>query len=267
MAATAKNAAESQLIENGQESLRTAARRAYSDQRDNTLSNEQITELLPMVRRIVQRVITYLKPPLSFEDLVSAGTVGLIKAARDYNPSRQAEFKTYAYIRIRGAVLDELRSWSFVPANVDRQIRKTLRLSLEITDRTGSAPTDDELAERLDISIEKLHEVFENARARHFVSVDGAQPDSLALGRILGAANTAAPDEQFEKNELIDRLTKAIQQLDQRQRQIILLYYQQELTMKQIAEVFNITEPRVSQLHAKALFHLAVKLRKWNDGV
>jgi RNA polymerase sigma factor for flagellar operon FliA len=97
--------AEYQLVKDSQKHLKTVAMRTYSDQKRQTVEDEQIAQLLPMVQKIVQRVVTYLKPPLSFEDLVSAGTVGLVKAARDYDPSHQAEFKTYAYIRIRGAIL------------------------------------------------------------------------------------------------------------------------------------------------------------------
>ena len=247
----------------------SVALRAYSGQKRSgkgEVENEQIAELLPMVHRIVRQVVTYLKPPLSFEDMVSAGTVGLVRAARDFDPSRQVEFKTYAYIRIKGAVLDELRGSSLLPANLDRQIRNALRLSRKITDQTGTAPTDDELAEKLGITIDELYEMLENARAQHFVSLDGFGGDSPALGNLLAAANTTTPHEQIERAELLDKLAGAIQQLAERQRQIILLYYQQHLTMKQIAEIFEITESRVSQLHASALFNLSVKLRQWKDG-
>jgi len=256
---------EGQVIEDNQAHLKTAARRAYSGQKKQSLEDEQIIELLPMVHKIAQRVVTYLKPPLSYEDLISTGTVGLVKAARDYDPSRQAEFKTYAYIRIKGAILDELRRWSFVPPNVNKQIRETLRISMEITEQTGNTPTDAELAEKLGITIDKLYETFENARAQHFLSIDGFG-DFPSPGNLPTAASTTTPDKRVEQAELVDRLTEAIQQLDERQRQVILLYYQQHLTMKQIAEVFNITEPRVSQLHASALFNLSVKLRRWKDG-
>ena len=249
-----------------QKHLRTAAQRAYCDQKEQSLDDEQITQLLPMVHKIVQRVVTYLKPPLSYEDLVSAGTVGLIKAARAYDPSQQAEFKTYAYIRIKGAILDELRGWSFVPANVDKQIHKVLQVSLEVTKQMGSAPTDADLAEKLGITVDKLYETFENARAKNFLSIDSSGEDSPALGSFLATANTTTPAEQLEKVELVGKLTEAIQQLSEKQRQIIVLYYQQELTMKQIAEVLRITEPRVSQLHASALFNLSVKLRQWKNG-
>jgi len=257
-------------IEDSQKHLKAVARRAYSGQKISAQGgpeNEQIAQFLPMVHKIVQRVVTYLKPPLSYEDLVSAGTVGLVKAARNYDPSHQAEFKTYAYIRIRGAILDELRGWSFVPANISRQIHKALQLSLEISKQTGTAPSDAELAEKLGITVDKLYQTFENARAQHFVSIDGfGGEDSPTLGNLLAAVNTTTPVQQLEKDELINKLTEAIQQLNDRQRQIILLYYQQKITMKQIAEVFKITEPRVSQLHATALFNLSVKLRQWKDG-
>jgi RNA polymerase sigma factor for flagellar operon FliA len=255
--------------EDSRKHLNSIALRAYSGQKRSAkdgIENEQIAELLPMVHSIVRQVVTYLRPPLSFEDMVSAGAVGLVKAARDFDPSHHAEFKTYAYIRIKGAVLDELRGSSLLPANLNKRIRSARQLSRKILEQTGTAPTDAELAEKLGISIDELFETFENARAQYFVSLDAFGEDSPALGNLLAAANTSAPDEQIERAELIDKLAEAIQQLSKRRRQLILLYYQQHLTMKQIAEIFEITESRVSQLHASALFNLSVKLRYWKDG-
>jgi len=247
----------------------SVALRAYSGQKSaakDGIEDGRIAELLPMVHRIVRQVVTYLRPPLSFEDMVSAGAVGLVKAARDFDPSHHAEFKTYAYIRIKGAVLDELRGSSLLPANLNKRIRSARQLSRKILEQTGTAPTDAELAEKLGITIDELVETFENARAQYFVSLDGFGEDSPALSNLLAAAHTSAPDEQIERAELIDKLAEAIQQLSQKQRQLILLYYQQHLTMKQIAEIFEITESRVSQLHASAIFNLSVKLRQWKDG-
>lgn len=266
MTVETKNTYPEQLAEDSQKHLRTCAKQAYDNQKETSINNEQITQFLPMVHKVVQRVITYIKPPLSYEDLVSAGAVGLVKAAHDYDPAQQAEFKTYAYIRIRGAILDELRNFSLLPANIDKQIREATQISLEITHQTGKAPTDEQLAGKLQISVDKLHQTFENARAKHFLSIDSTREDSPPLGASLAATKTPAPDHQLEQAELVDKLTEAIGHLNDRQRQIIILYYQQELTMKQIAEVFDITEPRVSQLHASALFNLSVKLGQWKDG-
>jgi RNA polymerase sigma factor for flagellar operon FliA len=255
--------------EDSRKHLNSVALRAYSGQKRSVkggIEDKQIAELLPMVHKVVRQVVTYLKPPLSFEDMVSAGAVGLVKAARDFDPSYHAEFKTYAYIRIKGAVLDELRGSSLLPANLNKRIRDARQLSRKILEQTGKNPTDAELAEKLGITIDELYETFENARTQHFVSLDSLGEDLPAPVNLLAAANTSAPDEQIERAELIDKLAEAIQQLAKRRRQLILLYYQQHLTMKQIAEIFEITESRVSQLHASALFNLSVKLRHWKDG-
>ncbi len=250
----------------GPEHLKALAMRTYSGQKSQSLDDERIEQFLPMVHKIAYRAVTYIKPPLSFEDLVSAGTVGLVKAARDFDSSHHAEFTTYAYIRVKGAILDELRSASLLPANLGKQIRNALELSRKITEQTGTAPTDDELAAKLGMSTGEVCELFENARARHFVSIDGSGDEQPALCEFLTEAHTATPDQQLERAELIDKLTEAIQKLDQKRRQIILLYYQQHLTMKQIGGLLKITESRVSQLHAGALFQLSVELREWKDG-
>jgi len=243
----------------------TVRLRAYSDHKQPALEEQYIVEFLPLVRSIAQRTVTYLRPPLSFEDLISAGTIGLVKAAKSYDRSHQAEFKTYAYIRIKGAIIDELRGWSFVPSNANKKVNDAAKLSREITEQTGVAPSDNELAEKLGITLEQLYKTFEDARARHFLSIDGVGDEPPVLGKLLAAANAVRPDEQVERIELIDKLSEAIQQLPERLRQIILLYYRQHLTMKQIAEVLEITESRVSQLHAAAIFNLSAKLRQWKD--
>ncbi len=254
------------LLEQSSSHLKTVAHRAYSRQRENGISDEQITQLIPMVHKIVRKVVTYLKPPLTYEDMVSAGTIGLVKAARDYDPFYQADFKTYAYIRTRGAVIDELRGWSFVPAAVEKKIRKARQLSMEITEKTGFTPTDEHLAQQLGISINALYKIYESTRAKNFISIDNSKDGSPSLGNLLPAISTTTPDENVEKKELIDKLTEAIKQLNEKQRRVIILYYQQQLTMKQIAQILNITEPRVSQLHASALFNLSTKLEWWKNG-
>lgn len=245
--------------------LKTVALRAYNGHRPSQVDDNEVLQLLPMVRRIARRAVSYLKPPLSFEDLVSAGTVGLLKAARDFDASHQAEFKTYAYIRIKGAVLDELRRASLLPSGVHRQIRTALELSRKIAEQTGTPPTDEQLAEKLGVTVEEVYELFENARARHFVSLDTLDTEQPALGDLLTMPQTEAPDRLLEKTELVEELARAMRELDERRLQILVLYYHEHLTMKQIAEVLEITESRVSQLHASALFCLSARLEQWKD--
>jgi len=253
--------------QNGGDHLKAAAVRAYNGHKRSCIGDDEILQLLPMVRKIARRAVSYIKPPLSFEDLVSAGTIGLLKAAKDFDATHQAEFKTYAYIRIKGAVLDELRRASPLPSNVTRQIRVAKEMYHQIVQQTGKAPTDEELAQKLEISVEEITGLFESARAQHFVSIDALEQEEPALGNILASADTDAPDNQLNKRELVEQLAKAMQELDERRQQILVLYYQQHLTMKQIAEVLEITESRVCQLHASALFSLSAKLEPWkNDG-
>jgi RNA polymerase sigma factor for flagellar operon FliA len=245
--------------------MKTVALRTYGNQKTQAVSEDRISEYLPLVNRIAHKVASYLRPPLSFEDLVSAGTVGLVKAVRDYDASHGAGFKTYAYIRIKGAILDELRSASMLPSGLNRQVKEVLELSRQITQRTGAAPTDEELANTLGISPDDISQLLDSARAQRFVSLSASEPDGPSLDESLPARRAVGPDQQLERAELVDKLAQAISQLDARRRQTIVLYYQQHLTMKQIADVLKITESRVSQLHASALFSLSATLRAWKD--
>jgi RNA polymerase sigma factor for flagellar operon FliA len=241
------------------------AARLYADHARKQREDEMIVRYLPLVHKIVGKVVTYLQPPLSREDLVSAGTIGLVKAARDYDSTRDAEFQTYAYIRVRGAVIDELRSWSFAPPNIKRQFDQAREISSRMLEENGQLPDDAQLAEKMGITPEKMYRIFETARARHFLSIHEGAEDSPMLGRVLACSNTDEPDHEMEREEMLELLTKAIQQLSEKQRRIVVMYYQKELTMKQIAEVLEITESRVSQLHAAALFKLSVQLRQENE--
>lgn len=239
------------------------ALRAYGSQVRESQTDQQILQYLPLVHRIVSQVVSYLRPPLSREDLVSAGTIGLVKAAHDYDPSKDAEFKTYAYIRIRGAVIDELRQWSFAPPSLSKQFEQVQEASARLLEEKGQLPTDEELAEEVQIPVDKLYQLLEAARARHFLSIHGLDDEAPVLGECLADTGEPEPSHRLEREELVEHLARAIQNLPKKQRRIVVLYYQRELTMKQIAEVLGITESRVSQLHAAALFSLSTMLQKW----
>ncbi len=244
--------------------LTGVALKAYETHTRKDRQDKLIVEYLPMVHKIVSNVAAYVKPPLSREDLVSAGTIGLVKAARDFDPSRDAEFKTYAYIRVRGAVIDELRGFSFTPVNIKKQFASAQKVLEQMTESLGCQPDDKQLAEKLGISINRMYKIFETARTRHFLSIHGLSEESPALGDTL-AAPSAGPSSRIERAELQQKLTQAITDLSEKQRQIIIMYYARQLTMKEIAMVLKLTESRISQLHAAALFKLSVKLKDFND--
>lgn len=137
------------------EHIKSAAMRAYRGQQHQSSEDHRIISYLPLVHKIVGQIAGYLKASVSTEDLVSAGTIGLVKAARDFDESKDAEFKTYAYIRIRGAVIDELRSWSFTPPDVGKQMKLINTFCYDTLDRTGTAPSDKQIADEMGISVEK----------------------------------------------------------------------------------------------------------------
>jgi len=245
--------------------LKNAALKAYGKETRKIIEDKLIVELLPVVHKIVHQVTSYLHPPLTREDLVSAGTIGLVKAAGDFDPSHDAEFKTYAYIRIRWAVIDEFRRWSFTPSSVKKQFDQAQKVMNEMAEEDGQLPSDEQLAQKLGISVDKMYKIFEQARARHFLSIHGLNDDTPALGQSLVAENTERPFDRMEKAELVEKLAQSIEKLEDKYRKIILLYYQKELTMKEIALVLKVTESRASQLHAAALVKLSVKLKHYND--
>ena len=237
--------------------------KAYHSQMSRQKRDEIILQYIPLVYRIVSQVVSYLHPPLSKEDLVSAGTIGLIKAATSFDASKDVEFKTYAYIRVRGAVIDELRGWSFTPPHVKKLLTQARTLSEERFMKHGTFPTEQELANEMGIDQEKLLRIFESARAGHFLSLNGMDSDGSNFDQFL-AVDSKQPISCIEREELKSHLAEAVRDLPEKQRRVIMLYYHQELTMREIAEVLEITEARVSQLHAAALFKMSVQLKLWN---
>ena len=246
------------------EYLTGQAMKAYSSQMSRQKRDEIILQYIPLVHRIVSQVVSYLQPALSKEDLVSAGTIGLIKAAMNFDATKDVEFKTYAYIRVRGAVLDELRGWSFTPPHVKKLLGQARTLSEQMFMKHGTFPSEQELANEMGIEQEKLLQIFETARAGHFLSLNGMDSDGSNFEQFL-SFDSKQPISSMEREELKSHLAEGIGSLPEKQRQVILLYYYEELTMREVAEVLEITEARVSQLHAAALFKMSVQLKLWNE--
>lgn len=242
--------------------LREKVSQAYACQSREGAEERWILDNLPMVRHIAHKVAPYLSGNVvEMEDLISAGTIGLVKAARAYDPEKDTEFRTYAYIRVRGAIIDELRGRSFVPALIHGQVKHIQATYQRVYSQRGTPPGDAELADAAGISQEQLYRILQETRKQTFLSIHGLSQQRPAMEAIILVAKGPAPDTQAERNELLARLSKAIQGLPKRDRTILLLYYERDLTMKEIAKTLTITESRVSQLHASALFRLSMSLR------
>ena len=245
---------------NNKSTLAQKARNMYGGQSRQALEEAWITEHLPLVKHIAGKLVCYAARDVEFDDLISAGTLGLVKAARSYDPSKEASFKTYAYIRVRGAIIDEMRSKTFLPAQVHHEINRIEEVYRQLASEKGYSPSEDELAEEAGISLEKLYEMMEKARKKKCLSISASEEADDQTEKHVPVSDTPEPAEIVEKQELIEELANAILTLPQRSRQILVLYYQRDLTMKEIAKVFDMTESRVSQLHAAALFKLTMKM-------
>lgn len=237
--------------------LQAQATQAYSRQSRGADQDRRIVDHLPMVKHIVHKVASQLSHVQDLEDLISAGTVGLVKAAQAFDPCRDTEFKTYAYIRIRGAVLDELRSRSPVSPKVIKQMTLLRRAHNRLMSRLGHVPDDQQLADEAGISREQLHRTLAEGRRQHFLSIHGMSDEESPLSALSPVDKGPSPVESAERAELKKALAQGLMQLPQRDRQVMILYYRDELTMKEIAQVLKVTEARVSQIHAAAIFRLS----------
>ena len=242
--------------------LQARVSKAYASQSREADEEQWILQYLPLVRHIVRKIAEAVHGREDYDDLTSAGTVGLVKAAKSFDPGRNVTFKTYAYIRIRGAVIDELRNRSFTPAAMFSVLRRIEAAHQRLAGETGRTPSDVELAAEVGLPLEKLYKTFEEARRAHFLSIHGVSTGGeLPLQSLVPPDRGPGPDVAAERKELSQRLGEAIRELSDRDRKILVLYYDRDLTMKEIAQVLEITESRVSQLHASALFKLSMQLK------
>lgn len=239
----------------------TAAELAYKTSATQAMDGDELVmQELPQVYYIAARIRERLPQHVEMEDLVSAGVIGLIDAAEKFDGAREVQFKTYAEIRIRGAMLDSLRRSDWAPRRLRRSERAIEEAYSVLAGRLKRAATDEEVAAHLGISLAGFHQLLgelEGVGVGGFISLssssDGEAQDLL---QYLPSAPEADPGYTFERREAEQRLAQAIDQLPLKERRVIALYYHEELTMKEIGKVLGITESRVCQLHAKAVLRL-----------
>lgn len=218
-----------------------------------------VTENLSLVNQVVERSFGLVSDFVPREDLISAGTLGLVEAAHRFDPSRGAKFRTFAYYRVKGAIVDFLRQNDWLGKSAREQLSALQQAVREFRGREGRKPTIGELALRLEMSEEEIlrvlsYEKWDNVRS---VESRATGPDGKmsALGALI-PSNEKPPDEKAEWNERVERVGEAIRQLPERQQQIIVMYYYEDLYMAEMAEVFGVSEGRISQIHTEAIYNL-----------
>ena len=239
----------------------------YAETRDWRLRERLVLEHAPLVKYVIDRMAIPLPPCLEYEDLISHGIVGLIQAVDRYDPSRGVPFRTYAIARIRGQVLDTLRRLDLVPRSARQRAREIERAIQALRRELGRTPSDEEVAAYLGIEVETVRTTLQQA-ACVLVSMDSlllnSQEEGFLMGETLEDHETPTPMEHLEELDIRERLREALQELSEREQLVLSLYYEQELTMKEIGKVLGVTESRVSQIYSRAILNLRALMQEEN---
>jgi RNA polymerase sigma factor for flagellar operon FliA len=203
-----------------------------------------------------------LPPSVQADDLIQAGMIGLLEASRNYDPTQGASFETYAGIRIRGAMLDEIRRSDWTPRSVHRKARLVAEAMREIENREGRDARDAEVAEALDMELEEYHQILQDASGCRIFSLDELASVG-ELGFDNGRGNIKGPYDGLQQDAFKMALAEAIAGLPERERLVIAMYYDEELNLREIGQVLGVSESRVCQIHSQAAMRLRARLEDW----
>jgi len=233
------------------------------DKNDASYRDQLISEYLPYVKRIVHRIAVHLPSTIDIDDLMNVGVIGLIQSVDRYDPKRDNKFMTYAAFRIKGAVLSELRSRDFLSRSNRRKIRDLENTYLKLEQKLGREVEDVEVAQEMGVNVEQVYHTKQMSSIS-FISFEelgySSRDEKEKLMSYLVEDDDALTLTRLK--EIKEAVARAIEQLPEKERLVISLYYLEELTMKETGKVLNITESRVSQIHSQAVRRLRAKLRK-----
>ena len=225
-----------------------------------------ILNYAPLVKYVAGRVSSGLPPNIEYADLVSYGIFGLIDAIEKYDPDRGIKFETYAISRIKGAIIDELRSIDWVPRSIRFKARELEKAYMVLENELKRLPTDEEVAKHMDMSVEELNQLLQQMSFISLVALDelwnvgGEKGDKVSLVDTLEDSRVKDPSQTYEIEEMKRILADAINRLPEREKIVISLYYYEGLTLREIGEVLGVTESRVCQMHTKAILRLKGRL-------
>jgi RNA polymerase sigma factor for flagellar operon FliA len=235
-----------------------------------TLKDKIVLEHTALIRYIVNRIAVRLPSHIDLDDLHNTGVIGLMDAIDKYDPEKNCKFKTYAEFRIKGAILDQLRSLDWVPRSIRQKSRRLEQAYSEVEQRLGRQATENEIAESLGIKLEEFHFLINQVRGISMVNLDelraNADSDQPMYGDIFEDVKAENPFASLKTRELRQAVAECIGSLPEKERLVVSLYYYEDLNMKEIGNVLGITESRVCQIHTKAVARLRSKLRNILEG-
>lgn len=234
----------------------------YSKNKTPELREKIIIEYASLVKIVAGKLGIYLGYNVEYDDLVGYGTFGLIDAIDKYDFDKGVKFETYASLRIRGAILDQVRRMDWLPRTVRQKQKRMDAAYQKLETESGRFATDEELAAELEISVEELNQWRAQTKAAGVVSLDEYLEQGSENG-IVGTVESedfAQPEKQMEQKNMKELLVRSLESLTEKEKKVVLLYYYEELTLKEISEVLEVSESRISQLHTKAIQKLRLKL-------
>ena len=223
-------------------------------------TDDLVARYAPLVKRIAYHLVGRLPASVMVDDLIQAGMLGLLDASTHYDKRQGASFETYATIRIRGAMIDELRRNDWAPKSLHKRARELAEAIARVEAATGRDARDQEVATELGVPLEEYHRLLQETNGARMLSFDDLGGDDPVA---LFSSDEQAPAEQFEEERFRQQLVQAIDSLPERERLIMALYYEEELNLREIGAVLNVSESRISQLLSQAHLRLRGRLTDW----
>jgi len=239
--------------------------RTYKKTKDLKIREHFVNQYAPLVKYVAGKIAIGMPQNVDFDDLVGYGVFGLLDAIEKFDPEKDIKFKTYAVTRIRGAIFDELRSIDWVPRSVRQKAKELERIIGRLETRLGRSATDDEIAQDLGIEVKELHTLILKISGASILSLSdvwyvGDESDKVSVMESIESPKSLNPDIIVERQEIKNIIVQAISELPDKEKKVLILYYYEDLTLKEIGEVLQVTESRISQLHTKAILRLRSKL-------
>jgi len=233
--------------------------------------NSLVQRYLPLVSTVVNRLAMTLPEHVDQDDLYSVGLVGLLQALCNYNPACGTSFETYARVRIRGAMLDELRRMDWVPRTIHEKARRIKDVLGELEQKLGKTPSEAQMAKAMNMTVREYAELLDEVRPAAFVCLDAVNAsedgDSGPLYEVIADQAHEGPVEKVSNNELKAVIFERLKELPEMQRKVLALYYLEDMHLREIAEVFHLTESRICQIHAQAILSIRSYLQRFESGL
>ena len=244
----------------------------YGESKSPQLRDAFIRQYMPLVKYVAGKVSAGMPGSVEFDDLVGFGQFGLLDAINKYDPAKNVKFKTYAVTRIRGAIFDELRHLDWVPRSVRQKSRAIEDAIVNVESKLGRPATDEEVSNEMGLSLADYHKTVMKVSGTSVLSLNdvwysGDENDSMSIGDSIESPTSMNPDAIVEREEVRRVIIEAINELPEKEKMVLVLYYHEDLTFREIGQVLQVSESRISQLHTKANLRLRAKLTNLRKGI